>query len=49
MLVKGFLEVFKEQFKQKEFPINISEIKIVDEPLTAVARGCLIEAELEEE
>ena len=49
VLVKGFLEVFKEQFKQKEFPINISEIKIVDEPLTAVARGCLIEAELEEE
>lgn len=48
-MVKGFLEVFREQFKQKEFPINISEIKIVEEPLTAVARGCLIEAQLEEE
>jgi len=48
-MVKGFLEVFKEQFKQKEFPMNISEIRIVEEPLTAVARGCLIEAQLEEE
>ena len=48
-MVDGFLEVFREQFKQKEFPLDISEIKIVDEPLTAVARGCLIEAELEEE
>lgn len=46
-MVKGFLEVFKEQFKQKEFPINISDIRIVKEPLTAVARGCLIEAQLE--
>jgi len=48
VLVNGFLEVFTEQFKQKEFPINIAEIKIVDEPLTAVARGCLIEANLED-
>jgi len=47
-MVKGFLEVFKEQFKQKEFPINISEIRIINEPLTAVARGCLVEAKLEE-
>ena len=48
-MVKGFLEVFKEQFKQKEFPINISEIRIVEEPLTAVARGLLIEANLSNE
>lgn len=47
-MVKGFIEVFQEQFKQKEFPINISEIRIVEEPLTAVARGCLIEAQLED-
>jgi actin-like ATPase involved in cell morphogenesis len=47
-MVDGFLEVFREQFKQKEFPIDISEIKIVDEPLTAVARGCLIETRLED-
>jgi len=48
-MVDGFLEVFEEQFTQKGFPIEISKIEIVDEPLTAVARGCLIEAELEED
>lgn len=47
-LVPGFIEVFKEQFVQKEFPLEISEIKLVDEPLTAVARGCLIHAKLED-
>ena len=48
-MVNGFLEVFKTQFTQKGFPLNISEIRLVDEPLTAVARGCYIEAKLEEE
>ena len=46
-MVKGFIEVFNKQFTQKSFPINISEIKLVDEPLTAVSRGCLIDATLE--
>lgn len=47
-MVAGFIETFREQFKQQEFPINISEIRIVEEPLTAVVRGCLIEAQLED-
>lgn len=47
-MVNGFLGVFKEQFTQKEFPLNISEIIIADEPLTAVARGCYLDAQLEE-
>ena len=48
-MVNGFIEVFREQFKAKHFPIEISEIRLVDEPLTAVARGCLLDAQLEEE
>jgi actin-like ATPase involved in cell morphogenesis len=48
-MIKGFIEVFKAQFNQKEFPINISEIKLVEEPLTAVARGCFMDAALEDE
>jgi actin-like ATPase involved in cell morphogenesis len=48
-MVKGFIDVFKEQFTQKGFPIQISEIKLVKEPLTAVAKGCFIDAELENE
>jgi intein/homing endonuclease len=47
-MVNGFIEIFKEQFIGKDFPIDISEIKLAEEPLTAIARGCLIEAELGE-
>lgn len=45
-MVPGFLDVFQEEFTQQDFPIEVSEIRHVDEPLTAVARGCLIEASL---
>jgi len=47
--VEGFIELFKNEFTQEDFPINIGDVRLVDEPLTAVARGCLEEAKLEEE
>ena len=48
-LVKGFMEVFMEQFNQDEFPIPVSEVKLIEDAHTAVARGCLSEAQLIEE
>ena len=48
-LVKGFLDVFNEQFDQNEFPIPISEIIHIEDAHTAVARGCLSEAQSIEE
>ena len=48
-LVKGFLDVFNEQFDQDEFPIPISEIVLIEDAHTAVSRGCLSEAQLIEE
>ena len=48
-LVKGFMEVVNEQFNQDDFPIPVSEMKLVEDAHTAVARGCLSEAELIEE
>ena len=48
-LVKGFLDVFNEQFDQNDFPIPISEIVHIEDAHTAVARGCLSEAQLIEE
>ena len=48
-LVKGFLDVFNAQFAQNEFPIPISEIIHIEDAHTAVARGCLSEAQLIEE
>lgn len=48
-MVNGFIDVFKEQFTQNDFPIPIDDIFLVDEPLTAVARGCYQEAKFETE
>ena len=48
-LVKGFMEVVGEQFNQDEFPIPVKEFTLVEDAHTAVARGCLSEAQLIEE
>ena len=48
-LVKGFMEVVNEQFNQDEFPIQVKEFTLVEDAHTAVARGCLSEAQLIEE
>ena len=42
---EGFLDFFKELFESvDDFPYNISEIRSAKDPLTAVARGCLLYA-----
>ena len=48
-LVKGFMDVVGEQFNQDDFPIEIKEFTLVEDAHTAVARGCLSEAQLIEE
>ena len=48
-LVSGFLDIFNEQFDQSTFPIQIKEIRLIEDAHTAVARGCLSEAQLIEE
>ena len=48
-LVKGFIEVFNEQFDPETFPLEVSEIILIEDAHTAVSRGCLSEAQLTEE
>ncbi len=48
-LVKGFIDVFNEQFDQEKFPIPVKEIRIIEDSHTAISRGCLSEAQLIEE
>lgn len=45
-MVPGFLELFKSVFEQIDFPIEISEIRMVQDPLYSVARGCLVMASM---
>lgn len=50
-LAKGFLDLFKEVFEKqrKRFPIEISEIRQAEDPMTAVAQGLLVQALAESE
>lgn len=49
-LAGGFLDKFKERFSahKSKFPINISEIRAARDPMTAVATGLLVLANMED-
>lgn len=50
-LAGGFLDLFKEVFEKqrKRFPIEISEIRQAEDPMTSVAQGLLVQALAESE
>jgi hypothetical protein len=41
---KGFIDKFKHAIDRDGFPLDISEVRMAEDPLTATARGCLIAA-----
>jgi nucleoid DNA-binding protein len=41
---KGFIDKFRQAIDRDGFPLQISEIRMAADPLTATARGCLIAA-----
>lgn len=41
---RGFLQKFEGILKSGEFPVQISEVRLASDPLTATARGCYIAA-----
>lgn len=41
---RGFLQKFETALKQGGFPIQISDVRMASDPLTATARGCYIAA-----
>lgn len=47
-LIRGFKQAFEGQFRQLEWPFDISEIVMAKDPMNAVANGCLIAAKLAE-
>lgn len=47
-MIKGFPEIFADEFRKIEFPLQVREIRRAKEPLTSVAKGCLIAAAISE-
>ena len=43
---KGYKEMFEEELKTKEFPFKMGEVKVVENPDTCVAMGCLLASQL---
>ena len=41
---KGFRELFEKSLRAHPLPIEISEVRLASDPLTATARGALIAA-----
>ncbi|HLG16768.1 MAG TPA: HU family DNA-binding protein [Blastocatellia bacterium] len=41
---KGFLDKFRQALERDGFPLQVSEMRMADDPLTATARGCLMAA-----
>jgi hypothetical protein len=46
-MIKGFIDVFRSEFRSINFPIEVHDIRLARDPLRTVALGCL-EAALEE-
>jgi len=45
-LADGFVRKVEEQLSKTELPIKISEVRLANSPLTSVANGCLLAANL---
>ncbi len=41
-MIKGFTEVFREEFDGSDFPLEVRDIRRAADPLTSVARGLLV-------
>jgi hypothetical protein len=44
---RGFREVFERTLRSRSFPVEISEVRMASDPITATARGALIAAMFE--
>jgi actin-like ATPase involved in cell morphogenesis len=43
-MITGFIDVFREEFEKINFPIDVAKIRMANDPLKAVARGCMVAA-----
>jgi actin-like ATPase involved in cell morphogenesis len=40
-LIKGFIDLFREELELVDFPVPLSEVRLAKDPLRTVATGCL--------
>ena len=42
----GYVQTFEKMLEKNEFPLPVKEVNHADDPLHAVAKGCLIAAQV---
>lgn len=47
--IGGFIDVVRDELGKMDFPIPIRDVKRAEDPLTSVARGCLVAAAADDE
>lgn len=45
-LANGFVDLFKQEIKGREFPFGVKEVRRAEDPMTCVARGALLASTL---
>ena len=48
-MIGGFIQVFAEEIRKVDLPIPIAGVRLADDALSAVVRGCLIAANLDQQ
>src|SRR5262249_60126187 len=43
-MINGFIDVFRDEFEKINFPIEVARIRMANDPLKAVSRGCMVAA-----
>ena len=43
-LIGGFIDVFRDEFESIKFPIQVKNIRLAEDPLFSVSKGCLVAA-----
>jgi hypothetical protein len=47
-MIGGFVDVFAQEVRKVDLPIAIAGVRLADDPMSAVVRGCLIAANLDQ-
>ncbi len=43
-MIGGFIEVFRDEFENVKFPLEVKNIRLAEDPLYSVSKGCLVAA-----
>ncbi|MEM7260458.1 MAG: hypothetical protein AAF488_00610, partial [Planctomycetota bacterium] len=43
-MIPGFIDIFRDEFENVKFPLDVKDIRMAEDPLYSVSKGCLVAA-----